>query len=171
MNCFALIDATLLVICRVAIWFTFILMCLWHQENSWDSRRNCLCFGVQPELRLFMFSNQRTTSLLSRECLKIFMGLKCHSHQDFVKLGSMFCISQPNTAVSGFVPSCGGSGFYFSQIYGIKCSVFHRFYAAVGLLPKEQNKADEKRGCIEHYLYMRVICQCIIATAYLFNQL
>lgn len=116
MNCFALTDARALLICWLAIWFTFILMCLQHQENSWDSRRKCLCFGVQPELRSFMFHNQRTTSFVRKKCLNSMMGLKCHSYQDFVKFGSSLCISLTNTITVGSLPRWGGS-----DCFGQKC--------------------------------------------------
>lgn len=57
MNCIALSVVRARVLCWGAIWFPFILMCLWHQENCWDSRGKCLQLGLQPELQLFMFSN------------------------------------------------------------------------------------------------------------------
>lgn len=57
MNCIALSVVRARVLCWGAIWFPFILMCLWHQENCWDSRGKCLHLGLQPELQLFIFSN------------------------------------------------------------------------------------------------------------------
>lgn len=57
MNCIALSVVRARVFCCGAIWFPFILMCLWHQENCWDSRGKCLQLGLQPELRIFMFSD------------------------------------------------------------------------------------------------------------------
>lgn len=57
MNCIALLVVRARVFCWGAIWFPFILMCLWHQENCWDSRGKCLHLELQPELWLFMFSN------------------------------------------------------------------------------------------------------------------
>lgn len=56
MNCIALLVVRVRVFCCGAIWCPFILMCLWHQENCWDSRGKCLHLGLVPELRLFMFS-------------------------------------------------------------------------------------------------------------------
>jgi hypothetical protein len=49
MNCIALLVVRVRVFCWGAIWFPFILICLWHQENCWDSTGKRLHLGLQPD--------------------------------------------------------------------------------------------------------------------------
>lgn len=78
MNCIALLVVRARVFCWGAIWFPFILMCLWHQENCWDSRGKCLHLGLQPELWLFMFSNNYLFFPIKKDII-----WRCYSYWDF----------------------------------------------------------------------------------------
>lgn len=96
MNCIALLVGRARVFCWGAIWFPFILMCLWHQENCWDSRGKCLHLGLQPELWLFMCGNDYLFFPIRND-----MVLRCDPCSDFNKTDRRFIYFGNNHYFSG----------------------------------------------------------------------